>query len=158
MTAVDTAPWHPKIRELYEYWASLGPGGGKLPGRRDFDPLAVPHLLPNVMLLDVVGQPPRFRYRLVGTRMVDALGSDLTGRWLDEAHSRPGGGKPQFPSYEKVAHEGVSDWRRGPPHFMSYLDKCTEVERVFLPLATDGRQVDMILTIVVFFDIGGNEL
>jgi hypothetical protein len=149
--------WHPKVRELYEYWANIRAGGNKLPGRADFDPMRVAHLLPHVMLLDVAGQPPRFRYRLIGTRMVDSLGGDLTGQWLDQAHAQ-GGKAPHFPAYEKVAIEGAHDWRRGKPHFSSYIDKCTEMERVFLPMAANGRDVDMILTIAVFFDRAGNEL
>lgn len=157
MVLDNIASWHPKVRTLYEHWLSIHPGGGHLPGRRQFDPMAVGHLLPHIMLLDVEGRPPRFRYRVVGTRMVDALGGDFTGRWLDEAHARSGG-KPQFPAYARVVEEGAPEWRRGPPHFASYIDKCTGMERVFLPLASNGTDVDMILTIAVFFDRDGHEL
>lgn len=157
MVLDNVSSWHPKVRALYEHWLSIHPGGGKLPGRQDFDPMAVAHLLPYIMLLDVDGRPPRFRYRVVGTRMVDALGGDLTGQWLDEAHAR-GVHKPQFPAYMKVVEERAPEWRRGPPHFASYIDKCTGMERVFLPLASNGRDVDMILTIAVFFDREGHEL
>jgi hypothetical protein len=157
----NLSTWHPKVRELYEYWTKVHPPGRDLPARTDFDPMRVAHLLPHVMLLDVEGRPPRFRYRLIGTRMVDSLGGDLTGQWLDEAHARGavvGSTGPQFPSYDRVAVEAVPEWRRGKPHFSSYIDKCTEMERVFLPLATNGKDVDMILTIAVFFDRAGNEL
>ncbi len=153
----NLSTWHPKVRELYEYWTKMHRAGRDLPARADFDPMRVAHLLPHVMLLDVEGCPPRFRYRLIGTRMVDSLGADLTGRWLDQAHAK-GGTAPQFPSYARVAVEGVPEWRRGKPHFSSYIDKCTEMERVFLPLATNGKDVDMILTIAVFFDRARNEL
>lgn len=154
----DTSSWHPKVRALYEHWASLRPSADALPGRRDFDPMAVARLLPHVMLIDVEGRPPRFRYRLVGTRMVEALGAELTGQWLDEAHSQGGRYTPQFPAYERVALEGQPEWRRGKPHFAGYIDKCTEMERVFLPLAANGRDVDMILAIAVFFNDAGEEL
>jgi hypothetical protein len=158
IAALDTQLWHPKVRALFEYWRSIAPGPGQLPGRAALDPLAIAPLLPNVMLIDVVGQPPRFRYRLIGTRMVDALGRDLTGQWLDEAHRRPDGSQPVFPSYMRVATEGLHDWRRGAPHFAGYIDRCRELERVFLPLAADGRNVDMILAINVFFDVVGEEI
>ncbi|HEX9462174.1 MAG TPA: PAS domain-containing protein [Alphaproteobacteria bacterium] len=154
----NLATWHPKIRELYEYWTKIHPAAGKLPGRAHFDPMRVAHLLPHVMLLDVEGRPPRFRYRLIGTRMVDSLGADLTGKWLDQVHARDGTSSPQFPSYSKVAVEALPEWRRGKPHFSSYIDKCTEMERVFMPLAANGTDVDMILTIAVFFDRAGHEL
>lgn len=158
MVGPDTQRWNAKVRTLFEYWRSIHPAPDRLPGRAAFDPLAVHELLPRIMLLDVVGTPPRFRYRLIGTRMVDALGADFTGRWLDEAHWRPDGTPPVFPSYERVATEGVHDWRRGAPHFAGYIDRCAELERVFLPLAADGSAVDMILAINVFFDAEGEEI
>jgi PAS domain len=155
---IDTSSWNPKTRAAYEHWAALRPAADRLPGRRHFDPMAVPQLLPNIVLLDVEGRPPRFRYRVVGTRMVDALGTDLTGRWLDEAHARDGEPPPQFPSYDRVVATGAPEWRRGKPHFTSYIDRCTEIERVFLPLAGNGRDVDMILAVAVFFDSAGKEV
>jgi hypothetical protein len=33
-----------------------------------------------------------------------------------------------------------------------------ELERVRLPLASDGQTVDMILSLTVFFDSNGNEI
>jgi len=157
MALPNLSSWNSKVRALYEHWLTIHPGGGKLPGRRDFDPMAVPYLLPHIMLLEVQGRPPRFRYRVIGTRMVDALGKDLTGQWLDEAHSQAGR-KPEFPGYELVVAQREPQWRRGPPHFASYIDKCTGMERVFLPLASNGVDVDMILIIAVFFDREGHEL
>ena len=157
MAPPNLSSWNPKVRALYEHWLSVHPGGGKLPGRADFDPMAVPHLLPHIMLLEAQGRPPRFRYRVIGTRMVDALGSDLTGQWLDQAHMHAGR-KPEFPGYELVVGKREPQWRRGPPHFASYIDKCTGMERVFLPLANNGVDVDMILIIAVFFDREGHEL
>jgi hypothetical protein len=156
--APDTRLWHPRVRKLFEYWRSLHRASGRLPGRAAFDPLAIPALLPYLTLIDVVGRPPRFRYRLIGTRMVDALNGDFTGQWLDEVHARPDGSKPVFPSYTAVAMEGRPDWRRGPPHFAGFIDRCTELERVFLPLASDGETVDIIITINVFFDAVGTEI
>jgi hypothetical protein len=90
--------------------------------------------------------------------MVEALGRDLTGQWLDEAHAHQDGSKPQFPSYERVVAERSPDWRRGPPHFAGYIERCTDMERIFLPLATDGGDVELLLTIAVFFDVDGEEL
>lgn len=154
----DTRRWHPKVHGLFEYWHSIRPDSASLPGRAHFEPLAIPALLPRLILLDVVGRPARFRYRLIGTRMVDALADDFTGRWLDEAHAKPGGDTPVFPSYEQVVRDGRFDWRRGAPHFAGYIDRCTELERIFLPLAADGRTVDMILVTYAFFDATGKEI
>ena len=151
------ARWHPKVRQLYDYWTSIHPASGRLPGRAHFDPMRVPRLLPHLVLVDVEGRPPRFRYRLIGTRMVEALGANFTGQWLDEAHASDDG-SPKFPRYSGVVTSGVPDWRRGKPLFASYIEKCTELERLFLPLAANGADIDMILTVTVFFDVDGREL
>jgi hypothetical protein len=57
---------HPKIVQLYEYWRAATPADGGLPSRRDIDPTDIPTLLEHLWLLDVVGEPSRFRFRLRG--------------------------------------------------------------------------------------------
>ena len=71
-----------RIRKLSEYWLAKARGG--VPSRSEIDPVDVRELLPNLMMIDMVGAPPRFRYRLVGTRVVQYTGFDFTGRCLDE--------------------------------------------------------------------------
>ena len=55
-----------------------------MPARADIDPLEVPRLLPPLMLVAVAGEPPRFRFRLVGTEIVARYDAALTGRELDD--------------------------------------------------------------------------
>jgi hypothetical protein len=71
-----------RIRTLDEYW--LAKAKGKVPSRSDIDPVDVRELLPNLMMVDIFGNPPRFRYRLVGTRVVQYTGFDFTGHCIDE--------------------------------------------------------------------------
>ncbi|HEY1384903.1 MAG TPA: PAS domain-containing protein [Dongiaceae bacterium] len=71
-----------RIHKLNAYW--LTKAQGKVPSRSDIDPVDVRELLPNLMMIDVVGDPARFRYRLVGTRVVQYTGFDFTGRCIDE--------------------------------------------------------------------------
>jgi hypothetical protein len=149
MTA-RTAEWHPKIRQLYEYWQRIHPAPGKLPGRQHFDPLRVHTLLPNVWLIDVIRPQMRFRYRLVGTMITEALG-DTTGRWLDEVHPDFHPGSPTHQNYVSVANKGEPSWRRGRPVLMAYSERCVEIERILLPLASDGVMVDVILALTVMF-------
>ncbi|HEV8389404.1 MAG TPA: hypothetical protein VGQ35_06165 [Dongiaceae bacterium] len=40
--------------------------------------------LPYLLISDVEHNPFRIRYRLVGTKVVEATGMDFTGRYLDE--------------------------------------------------------------------------
>jgi hypothetical protein len=71
-----------RIRKLNAYWLTKAKGG--VPSRSEIDPVDVRELLPNLMMIDMVGDPVRFRYRLVGTRVVQYTGFDFTGRCLDE--------------------------------------------------------------------------
>ena len=71
-----------RIRKLNDYWQAKAKG--KVPSRSEIDPVDVRELLPNLMMIDILGDPPRFRYRLVGTRVVQYTGFDFTGRCIDE--------------------------------------------------------------------------
>jgi hypothetical protein len=141
-------PCDERLQRLHGYWRSIRPPAALLPGRKHFDPLDVPSLLPWLWLLDVQRSPLRFRYRLVGTVHVDVEGRNRTGQWLDEAH-------PSFP--DSNAHEQYVAavtrheiaFYRGPPTYVVRKDYLS-LERLVLPLAANGSDVDMLLAITVF--------
>lgn len=74
-----------RVRRLHEYWRAKAGAPASVPQRRDIDPTELPDLLPSLLLVDVEHNPLRFRYRLVGTRIVDFSYRDFTGTYLDEA-------------------------------------------------------------------------
>ena len=143
---------HPKVRALFDYWRSVHPKDGGLPGRQHIDPIDIPHLLPNIWLIDVRRNPYRFRFRLVGTLIVNYAGEDNTGKWIDER-------LPDFDPgvFIDLVETGKPSWSRGRSK-MRPEKNYYELERVRLPLATDAKIVDMILSLTVFFDSGGNEI
>ena len=143
---------HPKVRALFDYWRSVHPKDGGLPGRQHIDPIDIPHLLPNIWLIDVRRNPYRFRFRLVGTLIVNYAGEDNTGKWFDER-------LPDFDPgvFIDLVETGKPSWSRGRSK-MRPEKNYYELERVRLPLATDAKIVDMILSLTVFFDSGGNEI
>ena len=143
---------HPKIRQIVGYWESKHPAKGVLPGRQHLDPIDIPHLLPNVWLVDVARDPYRFRFRLVGTAVVEYAGEDNTGRWFDE--SLPGFVPDVFIDLVETREPS---WQRSASRMRPYKE-YRELERVRLPLARDGTTVDMILCLTVFFDKEGNEI
>lgn len=147
--------WHPKLERLYRYWLSINPGNG-LPGRQHVDPIAIPDLLPNIWLLDVQREPFRLRYRLVGTRIVERLGREVTGDWLDEAHPHLAGDPQYFERYRSVVLSRVSSWRRGPPFFRQD-EHVAEIENLILPLASNGNDVDILMIITVRYNDEGRE-
>ncbi|WP_162917249.1 PAS domain-containing protein [Dongia deserti] len=70
------------VRSVHRWW--LDKSAGDIPDRADLDPADLKRLLPNLFIADVEHAPFRIRYRLMGTRAIEATGMDLTGRYLDE--------------------------------------------------------------------------
>jgi hypothetical protein len=148
--AADAAlpPCDRRIAELHRYWRSISPAPGRLPGRQHFDPLAVPRLLRWLWLLDVHRNPLRFRYRLVGTEHVLVVGRNLTGKWIDEEF-------PHFIRLSAFAHflaaaeHGKVCYRSGFPVLHVPKDYM-QFERIFLPMAQNGRDVDMLLALSIY--------
>jgi hypothetical protein len=132
---------------LYSYWESRRTPG-KLPSRRDIDPTEIPKLLPNIWLIDVVPPVPRFRYRLIGTAVVEARGHDQTGSFIDL--ELLDFSKSQTYVDLRAALHGEPSWRRGVPDKAHRLNKIRSIERIFLPLAADGATVDIVLALTVF--------
>lgn len=72
----------PMVRRIWDWWIASGRSG--VPDRAEFDPENFKDLLPNILICDVEDSPFRIRYRLVGTRIAEATGFNITGRYLDE--------------------------------------------------------------------------
>jgi len=141
----DLPPCDKRTAELYGYWLSIRPSPGLLPGRRNFRPTDIPRLLQWIWLVDVQRKPLRFKYRLVGTAHVDAAGSNPTGRWYDEVHPRFRG-STAYPQFVAAVERAQIAFYRGPPVYVVDKDYKT-IERLILPMAQNGRDVDMLLAI-----------
>lgn len=149
----DRAAWNPLVLQFYDYWRTIAPAGA-LPGRQH---LVIEHIAPlwsRLFLLDVFREPLRYRYRLCGTKLVDSLGEEVTGRWLDEVHPQLVANPESRDRYRFVVETGGATWRRGPPLWTCDPDHRM-LESCIVPLAADGRTVDKILAIVVVFDADG---
>lgn len=152
----DRSAWHPRVRRFYEYWQSIAPPG-RLPGRQHIAPEDIVPLLPLVWLLEVHRDPLRFRYRLVGTAVGKSLGRELTGRWMDEAQPESVTVPELRDRYRYVSETGRPTWRRGRTLWLR--DPIhRRVENCFVPLAADGKTVDMIFAYGVIFDDLGREI
>jgi len=77
----------PMLRRLYADWDSWR-GGRAFPARRDFDPCDLTYALGYLSLIEVHREPLRFRFRLQGTGVVDRVGRDNTGKFIDEMSDR----------------------------------------------------------------------
>jgi CheY-like chemotaxis protein len=76
---------NPVLRRAYEYWLEKA-AGRRVPDRRDLDPVEIKDILPNLSIVEVGRMKGHVfhRYRLVGTRVVDALGYDPTNHMVEE--------------------------------------------------------------------------
>ncbi len=128
--------------ELFAYWASLR-SDGRLPSRRCIHPGGFKRHLPGVSLIEVSHEPRDYRMRLAGTGLYRVYGRETTGLALRDV----------FPSAE--AHQY---WRReldrvvddGRPaagvHSLSWRGAGhLSILWLRLPLAMDGKRVNMIL-------------
>jgi hypothetical protein len=145
---------HSKIVVLHRYWQSLAPGRGLLPGRRALDPVQIPTLLENLWLVDIVGTPRRFRLRLTGDA-VRRMGFGLKpGEFLDDFMKE---GDLPLRQFRFLAETGKPVWFRGRA-FAPHAKTVTELERLSLPLASDGVTVDVMLCLTVFYTLDGKEV
>jgi hypothetical protein len=136
-------PTHQSLRDLHAYWLSKK-GTRKAPARSAIDPDEMVKLLPSIAMLDVVGDPPRFRFRLFGTRLATAYGQDLTGKFVDEIDV--GGRIPPelLARAAKVVRQCCIDVGRS-QYTKKSDQRRVEYERILLPLSEDGETVNMIL-------------
>lgn len=74
----------PRIHRLHTYWDSKRLEGEPIPYRRHIEPGDLRDILPWLSICDVEYGPLRFRYRLVGTRVVEYNHQEFTGLYLGE--------------------------------------------------------------------------
>ncbi|ANK81974.1 MAG: hypothetical protein TEF_15120 [Rhizobiales bacterium NRL2] len=132
-------------RALRDHWLTLRGEGPDLPSWDAFDPVAVPRLLPYLVVVEVVGDPAVFRYRLVGTFVTELAGRDATGRTLDAAlyGDRL---EAMIWTFRKCAETGVPLATLGSVHFAE--KEWVTAEHIFLPFARgpDGDSAGIVLS------------
>lgn len=148
-TELDTAGWDPRVRAIYDYWRSILRPGQRAPSRATFDPLAVPQLLEWLWMLDVQHDPIRFRFRLLGTRHVEAMKGDFTGQWLDEAFPNVIESE-SYAAYRMVAQELAPNYRKGQAHY--HVPDYRTIERVLLPIEGEDGCARILLGLTVYHD------
>ncbi|HXY98999.1 MAG TPA: PAS domain-containing protein [Stellaceae bacterium] len=133
------------LRRLYAYWQGKR-AGRLLPARAALDPADFAYALANVALVDVLRDPPRFYFRVVGTEIARRDGTDLTGKYVDDH---------PLPEYRALLRQVYSDVvAAGRPTVFRrdrlMDDKPRQYEVLYLPLAADGASIDMLLVGIDF--------
>jgi hypothetical protein len=138
----------PEIRRFVAYWREKR-GGAEFPARADLDPIDFRYVLGDVVLIRVSHAPPgsrwpwEFHYRLVGANLVERDGYDLTNKSLDELP------EPEYRERVRASFIEVCE-TRAPIHRIRelFLDhRARRYEAVVLPLASNGHDIDMLMTV-----------
>ncbi len=127
--------------ELFSYWTSLREEG-RLPCRAQIDPDRFKRHLPTVSLIDVRRNPRDYRLRLAGTGLYSVYGREITGKRLQDVYSEEAAG------YWRTELDRIVDDGRPAVgcHYLSWRGAThLSILWIRLPLASDGRRVDMIL-------------
>ena len=131
--------------EMFAYWASRRENG-RLPGRAQIHPGHFKRHLPTISLIDVrrgeADGPRTYRLRLAGTGLYGVYGGEITGKRLEEVYAPPAS------DYWRGELDKVVEGRRPAVgmHSLSWRGaQHLSILWLRLPLASDGREVDMIL-------------
>lgn len=138
----------PEICRFVDYWRAKR-GAGRYPARSDLDPVEFRFVLGDVVLIEVQQSPPastppwRFRYRLIGSNVSARDGYNLTGKTLEDLP------EPEYrerirATWTEVCETGV------PAHHLREIvldNRLRRYEVVVMPLAGDGRNIDMLVSV-----------
>lgn len=113
-----------------------------MPARADIDPMRMYRILSKVLLIDVLGASPFFRFRVVGTQIADWAHFDASGRTLDQVEA------PSYRQMLMATYSEVRGARRPIAHRIRWDEPngAHRYKRLLLPLADDGENVNMILS------------
>jgi hypothetical protein len=119
-----------------------------MPARCDINPADIPALLPYLMIAGKING--QFRWRLVGTAAVRAIGRDPTGSIVGSYY-----GTPETAAAARAIHERVFTTAR--PVFATGELKSgavTNMSLLTLPLSDDGTNVNLaVSTLIACFNL-----
>lgn len=132
---------YPEIAQVLAYWRAKK-GERAFPSRADIDPLEFSRALPRVMMAEVSYDPLEFRYRVAGTGLFAMHGQELTGKLARELEP---------PEFGAMIHRHYAEViaRRAPILHLIELTVdylTTSYARIILPLSSDGRVIDRLMT------------
>ena len=130
-------PDHQKA--VYDYWKSKCKPG-LLPRRGDLEPTEIPHLLKHVGLIDVLPNDD-FRYRLIGTLMVNFFRKEFTGTLVSQ--SKQG----KYGLILRDMYRQVRDFKRplySKSRFIYEKEWPIEMRRLILPLSENNNDINML--------------
>jgi hypothetical protein len=135
------------LNELFppalHYWQAIKTD--RLPSRHEIDPIDIPDLLPNIMLLDVLESGRDFRYRLAGTAIERNFGASIKDLTL-------GAIVQSFPSVKPILDVKINCVQTASPYacdaaVFTHFGTKKQVYCIAMPLSDDGVTVSQIFAI-----------
>ena len=141
------------LRELVSYWDQKR--AGRIgPKRAEIDPAEIKAHLPYLYMVDVLDGGANFRFRLVGTRVVQALGHDSTGKSLSEVCAGDAQALARMSGVlKRVMDQKVPCFSCGNIYWMPEA-RYRRFAGCSLPLSDDGVTVNIVLGELLFEHAG----
>lgn len=135
----------PCLRRLYAYWDERRQGR-EFPARGDLDPVDFRYILGHVLLIDVLDDPLRFRFRLHGSELAARAGYDMTGKMADDLPNAAN--RALLIERCRLLVETRQPMAAADERILGRRRFGYEV--IWLPLARDGRHIDMLMAGLVY--------
>lgn len=139
----------PKIRAFHEYWVERT-RETTIPNREEFQIENLIAWAGNIMIVDVLDDGADFFHRLVGTKIVDTVGRDLSGKRVSECEYAIGADamleryRIMLTLTPPVIRHGSVIWA---------IDKTwIQFESITVPMSSDGESVNQLLTVIDYLD------
>jgi len=149
----DPGSMHEKLQQLLGYWESLKDGSADLPLDRRFDPVHIPTLLSSIYWLRVVGEPPRFQFRVVGESILSAGGPGRRGIFVDEL-PRAAKGPCLHDHLLEMVRTRIPNYYKGPPT-LKHHSHVRQLEGILLPMRRETGAVSAVLCLTVYSWLDG---
>jgi len=134
---------------LYRHWLSLCERAGGLPPLQSFDPLDLPHLLPNIWIIEVDPESHRLRMRLAGENINAIYGHNVGGRFFRDIFE-PATCALMVRRYSRMLIEPAVLHCEGAVY--SAKGRATRGERIGLPMIGRSGQTDAVLGLTIYVD------
>lgn len=133
---------HPDTQAALAYWRSKC-AAGRIPAPRAINPSEIPRLLASIVIIDVLGPPPDYFFRIEGEIVQNIIGFRRMGHRLSELKDHYGSVYEQSrTTFAKVCAARAPIVHRGPLALGGR--RLYEVEVLMLPLSSDGLAIDRL--------------
>lgn len=139
----------PRFQDLVAYWERKR-AGRPLPLRKDIDPLELQAHLGSLNIIECLPGLVDFRYRLIGTNIVEAYGRDSTGKTVRDFYETA---DPEYCAFLLQVYRTVAT-RRVPARIRATLRPVHKhfrlADSLVLPLDGEDGAVHWLLNEVLF--------